>query len=76
MVARTGIPLKKRLLNVDSSFYAYTYTYRHRNRPIHPPIPYLYLRSHWLRQAGLAIGQKVDIHIGDGRITIVPTASS
>lgn len=76
MAARTRIPLKKRLLTVGRSFYAYTYTHRHHNRRLHPPVPYLRLRGHWLRQAGFAIGQKVDIHIGDGRITIVPIASS
>lgn len=72
MAAQTRTPPPSRLLTVGYSPEAP----RRGLRPSPPPIPYLRLRGHWLRQAGFTVGQKVNLHIGDEYIMITPTAES
>ncbi len=62
-------PRKPRLLSVSSSYYDYQLDGR---RPRPPEVPLLRLRGYWLEQAGFSAGQRVQVHIADGCITIVP----
>ena len=69
MAARIRVFASRRLLTIGYSFYIYE---RSHHRP-RPPVPYLRLRGHWLRQAGFAVGQRVHVDVIDGRITITPS---
>ncbi len=72
MAALTRPSLARRLLTVGYSSYPWQ-----RDRwPLPAAVPYLRLLGHWLRQAGFAAGQKVDIHVADGCITIIPVRES
>lgn len=65
MAARIRAFTTRRLLTIGYSFY------RSSRRPP-SSVPYLRLRGYWLKQAGFAVGQKVDVDIIDGRLTITP----
>lgn len=58
-----------RLLSVSGSCYDYQLNGRW---PRPPEVPFLRLRGYWLQQAGFSVGQRVQVHIADQRITIVP----
>jgi toxic protein SymE len=72
MAAQTRLSLARRLLTVGYS----SYPCKRDRWPLSATVPYLRLRGHWLRQAGFAVGQKVDIHVADGCITIIPVRES
>ena len=58
-----------RTLTITGSCYDYQLDGRW---PRPPEVPYLRLRGYWLRHAGFSAGQRVKVHVADGRITIVP----
>lgn len=60
-----------RTLTVTGSCYEYQLDGRWR-RP--PEVPYLRLRGYWLQEAGFSVRQRVQVHIADQCITIVPAA--
>jgi hypothetical protein len=62
-------PRTLRILSVSSSYYDYQLN---GGRPRPPEVPLLRLRGYWLRQAGFPAGQRVQVHVADGCITIVP----
>ena len=63
------VPCRPRVLSVSSSYYDYQLD----GRWPHPPeVPLLRLRGYWLKRAGFAAGQRVQVHVTDGCITIVP----
>jgi hypothetical protein len=62
-------PREPRILSVSSSYYDYQINDRW---PRPPGVPLLRLRGYWLRQAGFSAGQRVQVHVADGCITIVP----
>lgn len=58
-----------RTLTITGSCYEYQL---HGRWPRPPEVPYLRLRGYWLQQAGFSVGQRVQVHIADQCITIVP----
>lgn len=69
MVAQAPVLPRPRLLSVSGSCYDYQFDGRW---PRPPEVPFLRLRGYWLQQAGFSVGQRVQVHIADQRITIVP----
>lgn len=69
MAAHVSISRRPRLLSVSSSYYDYQLN---RGWPRPPQVPLLRLRGFWLQQAGFSAGQRVQVHVADGCITIVP----
>lgn len=70
MTDQVATPRKLRQLSVGSSYYDYQLN---RSWPRPPQVPLLRLRGYWLQQAGFSAGQRVQVHVADGCITIVPT---
>jgi hypothetical protein len=69
MAVQSTASLRPRLLSITGSCYDYQL---HGRWPRPPEVPYLRLRGYWLQKAGFYVGQRVQIHIADQRITIVP----
>jgi hypothetical protein len=69
MADHVSAPRRPRILSVSSSYYDYQLNGRW---PRPPEVPLLRLRGYWLQQAGFAAGQRVQVHVADGCITIVP----
>lgn len=69
MADQISAPHRLRLLSVSSSYYDYQLDGRW---PRPPEVPLLRLRGYWLQQAGFAAGQRVQVHVADQCITIVP----
>jgi toxic protein SymE len=69
MADQISAPVRPRLLSVSSSHYDYQLDGRW---PRPPEVPLLRLRGYWLQQAGFSVGQRVQVHITDQCITIVP----
>jgi len=69
MAAHVSVSHKPRLLSITGSCYEYQLDGRW---PRPPEVPYLRLRGYWLQKAGFSVGQRVELHIADQRITIVP----
>lgn len=62
---------KSRTLTITGSCYEHHLDGRW---PRPPEVPYLRLRGYWLEEAGFSVRQRVQVHIDDQRITIVPAA--
>jgi hypothetical protein len=60
-----------RTLTITGSCYEYQLDGRW---PRPPEVPYLRLRGYWLQEAGFSVRQRVQVHIADQCITIVPAA--
>ena len=69
MAAHVSVSHKPRLLSITGSCYEYQL---HGRWPRPPEVPYLRLRGYWLQQAGFSVGQRVEVHISEQHITIVP----
>jgi len=69
MADHVSAPHRPRILSVSSSYYDYQLNGRW---PRPPEVPLLRLRGYWLQQAGFAAGQRVQAHVADGCITILP----
>jgi len=69
MAVQSTASLRPRLLSITGSCYDYQL---HGRWPRPPEVPYLRLRGYWLQKAGFAVGQRVQVHIADQCITIVP----
>lgn len=59
---------KPRTLTITGSCYEYQLDGRW---PRPPEIPCLRLRGCWLKEAGFLVGQQVQVHIDNQRLTIV-----
>lgn len=59
---------KPRLLKICGSYYEHNLPSDSRSCP--KPVPMLRLRGHWLGAAGFVVGQQVEVHVGEKRITI------
>lgn len=62
-------PTLPRTLTISSSCYDYQCDGRW---PRPPAVPYLRLRGYWLERAGFSAGQRVEVRITNGCITISP----
>lgn len=60
-----------RTLTITGSCYEYQLDGRW---PRPPDVPYLRLRGYWLQKAGFSVRQRVQVHIADQSITIIPAA--
>ena len=69
MAAQRTASIRPRLLSITGSCYDYQL---HGRWPRPPEVPYLRLRGYWLKKAGFSVGQRVQVHITDQCITIVP----
>lgn len=69
MTTPASVSHKPRILTITGSCYEYQLDGRW---PRPPEVPYLRLRGYWLQAAGFEVRQRVQIHIADQCITIVP----
>jgi hypothetical protein len=71
MATHASIFHNPRTLTITGSCYEYQLDGRW---PRSSEVPYLRLRGYWLQAAGFSVRQRVQVHIADQCITIVPAA--
>lgn len=69
MTDHSSVLHNPRTLTITGARYEYQLDGRW---PRPPEVPYLRLRGYWLQQAGFSVRQRVQVHIADQCITIVP----